>query len=109
MGKKKVNQFENESEIEFICYYTLRILEWSSDCIGHCGFEDRKYILNFVKFACKLFPTNGYFMSCIRKYNRNGFGIRSVYQSLMQNDDGREQNHIIVWIHWMQFEIEENA
>merc|ERR1712176_1279358 len=105
-----MKMFENESEIEFICYNVMRIVQWASECIPHCRrWQNRKNILEFVKFSCKSFPTNAYFLNCVELFCQNEFEIRTVYETLMRYANEQSKCAAIVWIKWMRFEMQSSV
>ena len=114
------NKFSSQSEIEFILYYALKTIEWFNDINNktmHCcqRANNKQYTLDLVKCACKLFPTNCYFLSCIEENTLNQFEIRCIYNSLLTNstvvsiDPSSCCNQLIVWIKFMLFEIKHNS
>ena len=110
------NKYTNKSEIEFILYHILKIIEWYNNDKVSSIFNTDKYVIKLLKYSCKLYPTNAYFLSCIEMYSSNKFEIRCIYKSFLTNTNLLYasslsvinidcSSQLIVWIKYILFEI----
>ena len=110
-------RFVNQSEIEFVLYFVLRLVAWRLQTASSLR---RRCIVELVKMSCSKYPKNRYFLSWIELCSRCRFEARSIYKSLLT--DARTLNaaslsltdrgaapQLVAWIKYLVFELKNGA